>query len=232
MSLCKYFIFLYSIIIMPKNDLQTMYSNMYGEGKNFQTSKPSITMTRLMAKKGKEAKEIQDTNTNTVNSDAPVYDMDIKPPSFTMWGIVVFSLILAILSIAYYFRDVLLSYYHTLVDGVKEINPIQTLEKTLSEEKAPVPAPNPKLTAATIQSEEKEAEENKKKQENGAIGQLQNKIDTSLYRKEQLVKKDGFCYIGFEKGHRVCTDVFQGDVCMSGEIFPTMDVCLVPSLRP
>ena len=228
MSLCKYFIFLYSIIIMPKNDLQTMCSNMYGEGKNFQTSKPSITMTRLMAKKGKEAKEIQETNTN----NAPVYDMDIQPPSFTMWGIVVFSLILAILSIAYYFRDVLLSYYHTLVDGVKQVNPIQTLEKTLSEEKAPVPAPNPNLTAATIQSEEKEEEEKKKKQEKGAIGQLQNKIDTSLYRKEQLVKKDGFCYIGFEKGHRVCTDVFQGDVCMSGEIFPTMDVCLVPSLRP
>jgi len=225
MSLCKYFIFLYSIIIMPKNDLQTMYSNMYGEGKNFQTSKPSITMTRLMAKK----KEIQETPV----SDAPVYNMDIQPPSFTMWGIVVFSLILAILSIAYYFRDVLLSYYHTLVDGVKQVNPIQTLEKTLAEvEKAPVPAPNPNLTAATIQSEEKEEEEKKKKQEKGAIGQLQNKIDTSLYRKEQLVKKDGFCYIGFEKGHRVCTDVFQGDVCMSGEIFPTMDVCLVPSLRP
>ena len=222
MSLCKYFIFLYSIIIMPKNDLQTMYSNMYGEGKNFQTSKPSVTMTRLMAKR----KEIPETN------DEPVYDMDIKPPSFTMWGIVVFSLILAILSILYYFRDVLLSYYQTLVDGVKQVNPIQTLEKTLAEEKAPVPAPNPNLTAATIQSEEKEDEEKKRKQEKGAIGQLQNKIDTSLYRKEQLVKKDGFCYIGFEKGHRVCTDVFQGDVCMSGEIFPTMDVCLVPSLRP
>lgn len=222
MSLCKYFIFLYSIIIMPKNDLQTMYSNMYGEGKNFQTSKPSVTMTRLMAKR----KEIPETN------DEPVYDMDIKPPSFTMWGIVVFSLILAILSILYYFRDVLISYYQTLVDGVKQVNPIQTLEKTLAEEKAPVPAPNPNLTAATIQSEEKEDEEKKRKQEKGAIGQLQNKIDTSLYRKEQLVKKDGFCYIGFEKGHRVCTDVFQGDVCMSGEIFPTMDVCLVPSLRP
>jgi hypothetical protein len=97
---------------------------MYGEGKNFQTSKPSITMTRLMAKKGKEME------TNTTVSDAPVYDMDIKPPSFTMWGIVAFSLILAILSMVYYFRDVLLSYYHTLVDGVKQVNPIQTLEKT------------------------------------------------------------------------------------------------------
>jgi hypothetical protein len=87
------------------------------------------------------------------------------------------------------------------------------------------------LTAASIQSEEREAEEKKRKEENGAIRQLQDKIDTSLYRKDQLVDKNGFCYIGYEKGHRVCTDVYQGDVCMSGEIFPTMDVCLVPSLR-
>jgi hypothetical protein len=207
---------------MPKDVLQNIYSNMYGEGKNFQTSKPSNTMKRLISKKTSE-KPVE---------TSPVYDMDIQPPSFTMWGIVVFSLVLVILSMLYYFRDTLLSYYRKVVDGVKEINPIQTLEKTLEQPAEPAPAPNPTLTAATIQSEEREAEEKQKKEENGAIKQLQNKMDTSLYRKDQIVKKDGFCYIGFEKGHRVCTDVFEGDVCMSGEIFPTMDVCLVPSLRP
>jgi hypothetical protein len=87
------------------------------------------------------------------------YDMDIQPPSFTMWGIVVFSLVLAILSLGYYFRDTLLSYYRSLMEGVKQVNPIQTLEKTL-ETPPPVPAPNPNLTAASIQSEEREAEEN------------------------------------------------------------------------
>jgi hypothetical protein len=201
---------------------------MYGEGKNFQTSKPSNTMKRLITKK--------DMSKAPEKSSEPVYDMDIQPPSFTMWGIIVFSLVLVIISMLYYFRDILLSYYRKAVDSVKEINPIQTLEKTLeqSSEKAsePAPAPNPTLTAATIQSEEREAEEKKQQEEKGAIKQLQNKLDTSLYRKDQIVKKDGFCYIGFEKGHRVCTDVFEGDVCMSGEIFPTMDVCLVPSLRP
>ena len=211
---------------MPKDVLQNIYSNMYGEGKNFQTSKPSNTMKRLISKKTSE-KPVE-----TPVETSPVYDMDIQPPSFTMWGIVVFSLILVILSMLYYFRDTLLSYYRKVVDGVKEINPIQTLEKTLEQPAEPAPAPNPTLTAATIQSEEREAEEKKKKEETGAIKQLQNKLDTSVYRKDQIVKKDGFCYIGFEKGHRVCTDVFEGDVCMSGEIFPTMDVCLVPSLRP
>ena len=210
---------------MPKDVLQNIYSNMYGEGKNFQTSKPSNTMKRLLAKK--------DTEKVVETSSEPNYEMDIQPPSFTMWGIVVFSVLLVLLSLAYYFKDLLFSYYQTLMDGVKEINPIQTLEKTLSEaEQVPEPAPNPNLTASTIQSEEREEEEKKMKQEKGAIKQLQNKLDTSLYRKDQLVEKDGFCYIGFEKGHRVCTDVYQGDVCMSGEIFPTMDVCLVPSLRP
>jgi hypothetical protein len=211
---------------MPKDVLQNIYSNMYGEGKNFHTTKPSNTMKRLIAKKTEVVSQ------DTSQDKSPVYDMDIQPPSFTMWGIVVFTLILAIVSLIYYFRDTLLSYYRSAMDEIKEINPIQTLEKTLSETKDPEPAPNPTLTASTIQSEEREAEEKKKMEENGAIRQLQNKLDTSLYRKDQMVKKDGFCYIGFEKGHRVCTDVYQGDVCMSGEIFPTMDVCLVPSLRP
>jgi hypothetical protein len=206
---------------MPKDVLQNIYSNMYGEGKNFQTTKPSSTMSRLIAKKEKAA------------PNEPVYDMDIKPPSFTMWGILIFSLVLGLLSILYYFRDTLLSYYHSLVDGVKTTNPVQTLEKTFEKiEKTPVPEPTPTPVVSSIQKEEREEEEKKKKEEKGAIGQLQNKMDTSLYRPDQIVKKDGFCYIGFEKGHRVCTDVFQGDVCMSGEIFPTMDVCLVPSLRP
>ena len=42
---------------MPKDVLHNMYSNMYGEGKNFQTTKPSVTMKKLLTKKENE-KEI------------------------------------------------------------------------------------------------------------------------------------------------------------------------------
>jgi hypothetical protein len=43
--------------------------------------------------------------------------------------------------------------------------------------------------------------------------------------------KGGYCYIGEERGHRSCMRVNDSDTCMSGEIFPTRDICINPSLR-
>ena len=41
----------------------------------------------------------------------------------------------------------------------------------------------------------------------------------------------GFCYIGEDRGFRSCINVGEGDVCMSGDIFPSMAKCINPSLR-
>lgn len=43
--------------------------------------------------------------------------------------------------------------------------------------------------------------------------------------------KSGWCYIGSEQGYRSCSQVGETDTCMSGNIFPTQDVCVNPSLR-
>ena len=43
--------------------------------------------------------------------------------------------------------------------------------------------------------------------------------------------KAGFCYIGEDRGYRSCLRVGEGDACMSGEIFPTRDICINPNLR-
>jgi hypothetical protein len=43
--------------------------------------------------------------------------------------------------------------------------------------------------------------------------------------------KSGFCYIGEDRGFRSCINVGEGDTCMSGDIFPTMDRCINPNLR-
>jgi hypothetical protein len=43
--------------------------------------------------------------------------------------------------------------------------------------------------------------------------------------------KAGWCYIGSEQGYRSCSKVGEADTCMSGNIFPTQDVCVNPSLR-
>lgn len=43
--------------------------------------------------------------------------------------------------------------------------------------------------------------------------------------------KSGWCYVGAQNGIRNCAEVGVNDVCMSGDVFPTMDVCVNPNLR-
>ena len=43
--------------------------------------------------------------------------------------------------------------------------------------------------------------------------------------------KAGYCYIGEDRGFRSCIKVNQADMCMSGDIFPSQDICVNPTLR-
>jgi len=43
--------------------------------------------------------------------------------------------------------------------------------------------------------------------------------------------KAGFCYIGEDRGFRSCIKVNEDDKCMSGQIFPSSDICVNPNLR-
>jgi hypothetical protein len=44
-------------------------------------------------------------------------------------------------------------------------------------------------------------------------------------------QKAGWCFIGEERGFRTCGQVTADDECMSGNIFPTQEICMNPSLR-
>jgi len=53
----------------------------------------------------------------------------------------------------------------------------------------------------------------------------------SLTQSSQSKSKAGYCYIGEDRGFRSCIQVGEGDICMSGDIFPTQEICVNPSLR-
>lgn len=53
----------------------------------------------------------------------------------------------------------------------------------------------------------------------------------SLTQGNKASRKAGFCYIGEDRGFRSCISVGEGDTCMSGDIFPSMNMCINPSLR-
>lgn len=53
----------------------------------------------------------------------------------------------------------------------------------------------------------------------------------SITQQSKSPPKSGYCYIGEDRGFRSCIKVGEGDKCMSGDIFPSKEICINPSLR-
>ena len=47
----------------------------------------------------------------------------------------------------------------------------------------------------------------------------------------QNTGKSGWCYIGNDTGIRTCSEIGVNDVCMSGDVFPSQEICMNPNLR-
>ena len=43
--------------------------------------------------------------------------------------------------------------------------------------------------------------------------------------------KAGWCFVGEDRGFRSCALVNENDKCMSGDIFPSQELCINPNLR-
>jgi hypothetical protein len=61
---------------------------------------------------------------------------------------------------------------------------------------------------------------------------ISTKSGGSEKRPEVAPAEAGWCLIGTDKLVRSCVQVGVADTCMSGDVFPTKDVCVHPSLRP
>lgn len=44
-------------------------------------------------------------------------------------------------------------------------------------------------------------------------------------------KKNGWCYVGTDRGIRSCIDVGYNETCISQDIYPSRDKCINPNLR-
>ncbi len=202
---------------MAKNILRKQFSAMYGKNKPYQNPEPLPN------------KEIE------IEKILPLADK----PSVTVTTVILFTILVFFAVVLYLNRnrvydilkriyndfkpsdkiDQIEQKYHDLSynnsDNSKILQEILRTEKTILD---------------TIEQKEKIREQTDKKQETGGVKQIEEKINR--YSKDQTVTGNGFCYIGYDKNQRECTNVYDGDICMSGQIFPTMAVCLDPHLRP
>jgi hypothetical protein len=66
---------------------------------------------------------------------------------------------------------------------------------------------------------------------NNNTGTMNYEADDSLSNIQSAGSKSGWCYIGEDRGFRSCAEVGEGEKCMSGDIFPTNEICVNPNLR-
>jgi len=69
------------------------------------------------------------------------------------------------------------------------------------------------------------------KREKAAKKKEEPEPDSALLSEVQKGRKKGWCYIGTDRGYRTCMRVQQSDLCMSGKIFDSEDICKNPNLR-
>jgi uncharacterized protein HemX len=85
-----------------------------------------------------------------------------------------------------------------------------------------------KLNASPV---EEETEEYKRDALQKALDDAAQSGGEVIPNSSQINSKKGWCFIGSDNLSRTCAEIGVNDMCMSGEIYPTKDVCINPNLR-
>ena len=93
------------------------------------------------------------------------------------------------------------------------------------------------VTSQSIESEINEDIEEAKTSLDKALSQSESNKKDNDYEPHEASSsvhhtgKKGWCFIGEDRGYRTCSKVNENDKCMSGDIFPTQELCINPNLR-
>jgi hypothetical protein len=121
----------------------------------------------------------------------------------------------------------------------KSVSSIQTIGKPPKETAS---STSIKYEPVASQSDEKKADAGKneshnRKSLNIALNQSSSNTnsdyvaDDSTSSLQNNISKGGWCFIGEDAGIRTCGKVGLNDTCMSGDIFPSNEICVNPNLR-
>ena len=88
------------------------------------------------------------------------------------------------------------------------------------------------LPGEEVDGEKEKEGPNPQEREDADVNPLTNKRETDEdYEASEATSKVGWCLVGEDRGYRSCAEVGASDKCMSGDIFPSKEICVNPSLR-
>ena len=200
--------------------LKEKYEEMYGEGQNFSDN---VNKNVYNHRNGMNDYTNDDFNNNMNNNrndnrndntnDNSKFETLPEKTSY-IFNLFIVLILAAFIGAIVYFKDTLIKYYNEMTQIKPSVNTeLKQLNKSIKEEKE--------------LREKKEKDVKKEKNiSKGGINQLVNKINSN-----QIAKDDGYCYIGYDNGMRNCGEIYESQICMSGEIFPSLEMCMFPKLR-
>jgi hypothetical protein len=173
-----------------------------------------------------------------------------KSPITMIFGAII-VIILLLLSLLFFYKDVVINYFNSLLfpktndtdnETIKAAKnaAIQTATTT---SKVETTSAKVDATSAKVDSTSEKIDNLDKKIDNlintktcdvkdSGVNKLNNKLNNMSPDKKSTLSENAYCYIGYDNGQRECMEAYAGDVCMSGEIFPSLDICINPKLRP
>ena len=222
---------------MNRKTITKEFNELYGNGKNL-NSKKNTSIPNMLNK----IPDIENVTNNIVenynkNYDKPISDA-IVPFKFPYIPVLIVLLLVGIVGVVYYFKDNIINFFDKIykIDSVeKKADSVEkktdNIIKQYNDDKIKQLELDKKKLEEDIKTKEQNEIIKNNNIKNGGVNELNNAINNSTsYKKEQDVKENSFCYIGYDDGQRVCTNAFEGDTCMSGQIFPKMDICINPRL--
>ena len=189
--------------------------------------------------------KINDSSSSFQNN-SPSFIQWVKSISIYTWLLIFVVLFLLGFNIFIYLDKV----KQSLKYGFKYISNIvnQNLAVTKEEEQRPHKEEEPvfKENEKEIREEHEETQERDLMKNNPLNLALNENSEYNHSNKEQVnegdyqaddsrsflnSRKEGWCFIGENNGARVCGEVGLNDECMSGQIFPSSEICINPNLR-
>ena len=231
------------IVMKPtlRNSVKEVYkksnknNNNYGFNNNFLNNNNN-TSNNININNSQENNKNNAINNKFENSQSPIFNIN------TILIIIFFIIIASIIGAVIYFKDSVLDFIKNTFfkeeteKTEQEINDLKNELEENKKNKLLIEQELEILRKQKVDSESNETNDTTKQKEesNKESKKIKKSIKTNeelrkLYSDNQFVKEDGFCYIGSDNNMRQCVEVYNGDICESGDVYKRIDDCLMPS---
>jgi hypothetical protein len=231
----------------PENSFSSKLSSFFSSKSEKSDDEEPSTGIISAPKTSLPASTLADTSTSTSTSASASASTNINPVGSLfrwLWFIIFIVFLCFVFGVYYYYKrhEVLINHiFSILTDSFTAFTTTFKTEAAEAESTNPTPSTSYSSPTTSSSSPSPSKNDTSNSELNNSLNQpaKPSKEDSkyepddsySAIQASKTANKSGWCYIGEDRGFRGCIKVGENDKCMSGDIFPTQEICVNPNLR-